>query len=56
MNRLPWDCCRCLGKDCERRKECLRHEQLSNMGPRTPVSENLCLDWNNFIAIAALEK
>ena len=35
-NTLPLDYCRCEGRDCSRRQDCLRHQQLSNMGPRTP--------------------
>lgn len=39
---LPWDCSRCHGQDCDRKAECLRHEQLSNMGPRAPMMDRVC--------------
>lgn len=51
---LPWDWCRCHGKDCDRKAECLRHEQLSNMGPRTPIMERICAmghEAESFVAI-----
>lgn len=44
MNRLLWDICRCDGAGCEKRDTCLRHEQLSNMGPRTPVMSRCFVD------------
>lgn len=42
MNRLPHDCCRCTGKDCDRKAECLRHLAMQDMGPRTPWTERYC--------------
>jgi len=53
MNRLPYDCCRCKGVGCDKRESCLRFVALSDMGPRTAVSENLCFaDWAlNFIPV-----
>lgn len=44
--KLPFDYCRCQGKDCDRKAECLRVEQMSNMGPRTPWTERYCPDFN----------
>lgn len=40
--RLGYDCCRCEGKDCERKAECLRHAALQDMGPLTPVKARYC--------------
>lgn len=42
INRLPFDWCRCAGTDCDRKRECLRHEQMSNMGLHTPWAERYC--------------
>ena len=44
MNRLPYDSCRCEGAGCNESKDCLRYISLFDMGPRTPIAENLCLD------------
>ena len=38
-NSLSWDYSRCSGKYCKKREQCLRHEQLSNIGPMTPVTD-----------------
>lgn len=40
--RLPYDCCRCEGKNCDRRDHCLRYVALSDMGPRTPIMARCC--------------
>jgi len=40
--RLPFDVARCHGVGCERKNQCLRYQQLSNMGPRTPIYQNAC--------------
>lgn len=37
---LPWDVARCNGTGCHSREMCLRHEQIRNMGPRTPMFEH----------------
>lgn len=44
MTRLPWDCARCEGQHCVKRETCVRHEQLSNMGPRTPIFPTCVVD------------
>jgi len=41
---LLWDVSRCNGDGCARRETCLRHEQLKNMGPRTPVMSRCFVD------------
>lgn len=41
-DRLPYDCCRCAGKDCDRKDECLRHVAMNDMGPRSPWCERYC--------------
>lgn len=42
VNRLPYDYCRCAGKDCDRKTECLRHTAMEDMGPRTPWTDRYC--------------
>lgn len=42
INRLPLDCCRCEGKDCDRKAERLRYVALADMGPRTPIMARYC--------------
>lgn len=51
--RLLWDVARCHGVGCARKQECLRREQLCNMGPRTPQYERLCVSgmYEDFIEI-----
>lgn len=41
---LLWDVVRCNGDGCIHREACLRHEQLSNMGPRTPIMSACMVD------------
>ena len=41
MNRLPYDFCRCEGAGCDVANDCLRHLSLFDVGPRTPIAENL---------------
>ena len=41
-NHLPWYWWRCQGKDCDRKAECLRVEQMSNLGARTPWTDRYC--------------
>lgn len=43
MRRLPYDYARCQGVECVVREGCLRYTSLNDMGPRTPVSEQLCV-------------
>lgn len=50
--RLLWDVTRCRGVGCERKLECLRHQQMENMGPRTPHVANACAVGDSFIEIA----
>ena len=45
MNRLPYDFCRCKGIGCEVANDCLRHLSLFDVGPRTPIAENLCVSY-----------
>ena len=45
MNRLPYDFCRCKGTGCEVANDCLRHLPLFDVGPRTPIAENLCVSY-----------
>lgn len=40
--RLGYDCCRCEGKNCDRRDHCLRYVALADMGPRTPIMARCC--------------
>lgn len=40
--RLGYDCCRCEGRDCDRKAECLRHAALSDMEAATPWTERYC--------------
>lgn len=42
LNRLPYDRCRCTGKDCDRKAECLRHVAMDDMVTRTPWCERYC--------------
>lgn len=39
MKSLPYDYCRCEGVNCELRDSCWRHTSLSDMGPRTPITD-----------------
>ncbi len=39
---FAWDNCRCLGDDCPKKGDCLRHLSLDDMGPRTPMANRLC--------------
>ena len=55
---LLWDVARCNGDGCARRETCMRHEQLKNMGPRTPVMSHCfvdepggCVTWPNYIPL-----
>lgn len=43
MRRLPYDYSRCQGTECVVRDACLRYTSLNDMGPRTPVSDQLCV-------------
>lgn len=45
MNLLPYDFCRCEGAGCEVANDCLRHLSLLDVGPRTPIAENLCVSY-----------
>ena len=45
MNRIPYDFCRCEGAGCDVANECLRHLSLLDVGPRTPIAENLCVSY-----------
>ena len=45
MNRLPYDFCRCEGAGCDVANDCLRHLSLFDVGPRTPIAENLCVSY-----------
>lgn len=59
MMRLAWDMCRCVGAGCEMQKRCARHEQLNNMGPRTPVMDRCCDErspYGEFIPVAEERK
>lgn len=42
MKYLLLDVCRCEGVGCDVKDKCLRHTELKNLGPRTPVSMRLC--------------
>lgn len=46
MDRLPYDYCRCEGVGCKERETCLRYVALADMGPRTPITENMC-NWES---------
>jgi len=50
MNRLPYDCCRFKGVDCAKKESCLRFVALGDMGPRTPISENMCAHENRMLS------
>lgn len=59
---LLWDIARCNGDGCARRETCMRHEQLKNMGPRTPVmSQCLTVEsgghtaWPNYIPLDGVQ-
>lgn len=59
MTRLAWDMCRCMASGgCEVKEQCARHEQLNNMGPRTPVMDKCCNTpgYGAFIPIEAASK
>lgn len=45
MSRLPYDYCRCEGAGCDVANDCLRHLSLLDVGPRTPIAENLCVSY-----------
>lgn len=45
---LAWDMSRCRGLGCSVRSKCLRHTELNNMGPRTPVTDHLCSDEHSY--------
>lgn len=39
---LHYDKCRCQGRDCDRKADCLRFAALDDMGPATPWTERYC--------------
>lgn len=43
MKRLPYDFSRCQGVECVVREGCLRYTALKDMGPRTPIMEQMCV-------------
>jgi len=45
MRRLPYDFSRCQGVECVVRDGCLRYTALNDMGPWTPITEQMC-DYN----------
>lgn len=47
--RLPYDCTRCEGKDCDKKETCLRYTSLDDVGHRTPVMSNACQGQNNYL-------
>jgi len=55
MNRLPYDCCRCNGNGCDKKETCLRFVALNDMGPRTPISENMCAYENRMLSFIPVE-
>ena len=40
--KLPYEKCRCQGRDCDRKADCLRFAALDDMGPATPWTERYC--------------
>ncbi|WP_407280565.1 hypothetical protein U5817_09795 [Aromatoleum evansii] len=60
MQTLPYDYCRCMGENCARKSECLRHAAVTDMDRNTPWAGRYCREVGResegFIAISEEEQ
>lgn len=47
MNKLAYDCCRCQGRDCDRKAECLRFATLNSTADKISAGIITGHDWPN---------